>query len=263
MIYRTALAALALLMVSGCACPPSPVMFRDETLTDHPSRVGATLSQAVGGSTLPPPPVYRVVHREVGGPDVLVYYAIVCPWPFAQNPGDPAPIFGVQLTEFEKDISAAIKPESPAKVGAGLANPSPIASATPYQMMEVTTTGGTGWIFLTGQRPVVKTVRVIGGADGTKFFCQVARNARIEYHRFALVSPTTTQHVDLSLCTTPDTIARTLDASNTLAVYSYDAVSGTGVWTPPTSTFGTGPEWAGMEAALTYALDQAQKAALP
>lgn len=273
MIHRMFKSAGVLLLVvaAGCGCDSSRIVKFDAqtTAVERPSRIGATLSQELSGSGVPPPPVLRVVHHQRNGPKVLVYHAMVCPWPFSENPDNPGPLFGVQLAEVERTWAMGRFFQGAEKTGLlGAASPAvPVLGAggtwfDDYDATQVTATGGTGWVYLTGDKPVVKTIRVIGGADGTTFFCQVTRTGRTEYHRFALVNPTATQKVDLSLCTSPGVIARTLDSTNTLAVYSYNTWTDTGDWTPPTSVFGTGPKWDGFEEALKYASEQALKADL-
>ncbi len=264
-----ALSCLALL--AGCHCEPRVRSFSDtdELPIYSPSDVGASLTKISSSNPLIPSPAFKVVHRAVASSNTKTYYAMVSPW----YPYGGSALYGrpdVRMCSFQQTWpvlteKTGLLPGGGAR-GLGAAVSAAGTDDEVYDAIVTSIVTGTGWIYLSGDRPMVKTRRVIGAADGTTFFCQAAQRGTVEYYRFALLFPAgapPTDSVRLALADSPGSTVETLTQALPYAVYSYDTSTSTGVWTPPQATIGTGVLWDDFQVALTAAEAQAALANLP
>lgn len=281
-----ALASLACSCIPGCVCwsgsgtpvfgsqPGSPVFASGRVDTTSRYR-----SQTPDDADWLPSPVYKVVHREVNGPGSKTYHAMVSPWPL--RPDGSSDPFSTKQSVLHQEWTLAA-PTATAFDTAGMRGlPSDIlavgtrevpdfAGALPalaqFDAVAIDQTGGYGWIYLTGDKPIVKTRWVVGGADGTTFFCQVARNGRTEYHRFALINTPQSEpgeQVTLRRLQSPGPGEPVLTHQLPYAVYVCSSTDGSGQWHGPFADMPAGPEWNGMADAMKAARKQAILANLP
>ncbi|MBL8962864.1 MAG: hypothetical protein KF787_04840 [Phycisphaeraceae bacterium] len=220
-----------------------------------------------------PSPVFKIVHREVNGTRSLTYHAMVSPWPLKDD-GSSDP-FSTKLTSLRKDWISWNEPTSsggawPGFLAAGM-NGIPgvaagVSAKADFDAVAIEQVDGYGWIYLTGDKPIVKTKWVIGGADGTTFFYQAARNGRTEYHRFALIQTPISgagEKVTLHRLQSPDPGEPILTHQLPYAVYECASTGNSGQWHGPFASIPAGLPWDGMAASMNAAREQAIRANLP
>lgn len=220
-----------------------------------------------------PSPVYKIVHRQVNGPKSLTYHAMVSPWPLkADGSSDP---FSTKLTSLRQDWISWNEPAATGGAWPGLLTagmnaipglPAGVSAMADFDAVAIEQVDGYGWIYLTGDKPIVKTKWVIGGADGTTFFYQAATNGRTEYHRFALIQTPTSdagEKVTLHRLQSPGPSEPILTHQLPYAVYECTSTGNSGQWHGPFASIPAGLPWDGMAAAMNEARKQAIRANLP
>ncbi len=272
MRFIPALSLMPVCVLAGCVSGPSgPGVKPMANPVLHPSRFGSSVSltNPAGSNTRIPAPVFKVVHHAVATPATLTYFAMVSPWPVdSMGVGRP---FAVRMQSLRTQWSAVWGleglprlPRPATGIGFSTVHEGFAAGAADYDAVATTTSDACGWVYFTGDKPICQTKRVIGGADGTTFVCEVASQGGMEYHRFALLFPngaptTSTVHLT-SLDATP--LDHTLTAAEPFAVYSCTTGGTGGAWTGG-SSIGSGSLWGDFQEALDNALDNARYAGLP
>jgi hypothetical protein len=269
------IAVMGLAALTGCASHTKTVYVTVPCVDSGPYEPGPTSFAAVPTSgpaisTAVPSPVLKLVHQPVppNTNPAKIYYAMVSPFPPNLSTNLRPPVDARQVT-YQGDWAAVhagrahsmlpFAPASAAPAGFGVPDPDE------YQVAMLSVTIGTGWIYLTGERPIVKTTRVIGAADGTTFICQIAERDGIEYHRFGLFFPSGSSPTDaVTLSGTDTSGTTTVQINQTLpyAVYVYDTSTSTGSWVT-SGTVGTGNTWDNFARAIADASRQAGLAELP
>ncbi|HLO42326.1 MAG TPA: hypothetical protein VK176_14990 [Phycisphaerales bacterium] len=274
-VFVRSLVVLGLATLAGCAHHPKTILKMVPCVDSDPYEPGATgfaaaPTNAPQTSPMVPAPVLKLVHRPVppSTAPLKVYYAMVSPYPANLSTNLRYPVDARQLT-YQADWATASAASSSSS-GGGYTPGSTLGFAAPalvdeYQVAMMSLTLGTGWVYLTGERPIVKTKRVIGAADGTTFICQVAERDGIEYYRFGLFFPSGAPATDAVTLTGTDASGSTsvqINQTTPYAVYAYDTSTASGSWVT-SATVGTGYTWDNFARAIHDATTQAALAALP
>ncbi len=271
------IAVMGLLALTGCASHTTKPFYVSGPCVDAgpyepgPTSMAAMPTSAPLTSNAVPSPVLKLVHQPIppNTNPAKVYYAMVSPFPPNLSTNVRPPVDARQVT-YQGDFAAvhagraqSLAPFSPASAApTGFAIP---VDPDAYQVAMISVTIGTGWIYLTGERPIVKTTRVIGAADGTTFICQIAERDGTEYHRFGLFFPSGSSPTDAVTLTGTDTSGSTtvqINQTTPYAVYVYNTTTNTGSWVTA-ATVGTGNTWDNFARAIADASRQAGLAALP
>lgn len=280
--HAALLTTVSVALLSGCKSQGPTAMEDTDAPAFTPSKTEMGVSAVTGStSSVIPAPVLKVVHHAINTPASKTYYSMVSPFP-ANSSTTATGRFDVRMTTFKQQWSLAPRmpgmdpdPVTTAMAMAsertsempllGMLSPVHGSGVVDFNAIVTTTTAGQGWVYTTGDKPIVKTRRIILAADGTTFFCQVGQRNGTEYHRAALLFPTgapNTDTVRIALCATPDVTEITLTFAQPYAVYEYVTGTGVGTWTQSES-IGTGNLWDNFQDALNSACQQAVQAELP